>query len=72
MKLLSNQCRTLFQVSDYLEFGKEDSPEEKAAALASVVSVGEHVWVKCVHILGRPLVLAGRIRLRKVCSATAQ
>ncbi len=40
------------QVSDYLEFGKEDSPEEKAAALESVVSVGEHVWVKRVHLLG--------------------
>ena len=38
---------TVLQVSDYLEFGKEDTQEEKAAALASVISVGEHVWVKC-------------------------
>ena len=38
---------TAVQVSDYLEFGKEDTQEEKAAALANVVAAGEHVWVKC-------------------------
>ena len=43
------------QVSDYLEFGKEDTQEEKAAALASVVSVGEH----CV----------GQVRLLASCKS---
>lgn len=33
-------------MSDYLDLSKEDSPEEKSAALASVVSVGEQIWVK--------------------------
>jgi len=45
----------VLQVSDYLEFGKEDTQEEKAAALASVVAVGEHLWVKCACCSRQPV-----------------
>ncbi len=38
------------QVSDHLEFGKEDSDEAKTAALASILAVGEAVKVKVVEV----------------------
>lgn len=38
------------QVADGLETGKEDSDEEKIAALSAVVAVGETVYLKVVEI----------------------
>ena len=38
------------QVADGMEIGKEDSDEEKVAALSAVVNVGEAVYVKVVEI----------------------
>lgn len=41
---------SLHQVADGMEVGKEDSDEEKVAALSAVISVGETVFVKVVEI----------------------
>ena len=38
------------QVSDHLEFSREDSDEQKTAALASVMAVGEAMKVKVVEV----------------------
>ena len=45
-------CVSLRQVADGMEIGKEDSDEEKVAALSAVVAVGETVYVKVVEIKG--------------------
>lgn len=37
-------------MADGIEVGKEDSDEEKVAALGSVVTIGEAVYVKVVEI----------------------
>lgn len=39
------------QVSDHLELSREDSDEEKVAALSSVVAAGEAVQVKVVEVV---------------------
>ncbi|KAL3145372.1 hypothetical protein ABBQ38_001624 [Trebouxia sp. C0009 RCD-2024] len=46
----SNALVHLSQVADGMEIGKEDSDEEKVAALSAVVSVGETLFVKVVEI----------------------
>lgn len=38
------------QVSDHLDFGKEDTDEEKTAALASILAVGEPCKVKVLEV----------------------
>ena len=43
-------CVLTQQVADGMEMGKEDSDEEKIAALSAVVAVGETVFVKVVEI----------------------
>lgn len=46
----SNALVHVFQVADGMDIGKEDSDEEKVAAVSAVVSVGEQVYVKVVEI----------------------
>jgi hypothetical protein len=41
---------TASQVSDHMDFGKEDTDEEKAAALGSILSIGEACKVKVVEV----------------------
>ena len=43
-------CVLTQQVAGGMEMGKEDSDEEKIAALSAVVAVGETVFVKVVEI----------------------
>ncbi|GFR46504.1 hypothetical protein Agub_g8085, partial [Astrephomene gubernaculifera] len=38
------------QVSNYLNFTREDSDEQKKAELGGVVTVGEQIWVKVVEV----------------------
>jgi hypothetical protein len=40
----------IMQVSDHLDFGKEDTDEEKTAALGSILSIGEACKVKVVEV----------------------
>ena len=40
----------ILQVADGLEIGKEDSDEEKVAAMSAVLNIGETVYVKVVEI----------------------
>lgn len=42
------------QVSEHMGFTREDADEDKVAALAGVVSVGEAVWVKVVELEAGP------------------
>ncbi|KAA6427965.1 MAG: S1 RNA-binding domain containing [Trebouxia sp. A1-2] len=46
----SNALVHLSQVADGMDIGKEDSDEERVAALSAVVAVGEQVYVKVVEI----------------------
>ena len=39
-------CSARVQVSGFLSFDKEDTDEEKKAGIASIVSLGDQVWVK--------------------------
>ena len=50
MLLMILVCALTQQVADGMEMGKEDSDEEKVAALSAVVAVGETVYVKVVEI----------------------
>ena len=38
------------QVSDYLEFSREDTDEDKVKALEGAVGVGDEAWVKVVEL----------------------
>lgn len=50
MLLMAFVCVLIQQVANGMEMGKEDSDEEKIAALSAVVAVGEAVYVKVVEI----------------------
>lgn len=43
-------CANMPQVSDHMDFGKEDTDEEKTAALGSILSIGEACKVKVVEV----------------------
>lgn len=49
-ELASSQLPTRLQVSDHLEFGKEDTDEEKISALSSILAIGEACKVKVVEV----------------------
>jgi hypothetical protein len=42
--------RSSWQVSDHMDFGKEDTDEEKTAALSSILAIGEACKVKVVEV----------------------
>jgi len=43
---------SMMQVSDHMGIGRDDSDEEKIAALQGVVSLEERIWVKVVEVTG--------------------
>ena len=46
----ADACRSAGQVSDHMDFGKEDTDEEKSAALSSILAIGEACKVKVVEV----------------------